>query len=209
MKFKKKGLFLTFEGPEASGKSTQLKLLETYFKKQNISFLMTREPGGTLIAEKLRKIILDSKNNIKVTEEILLLMASRLNHIENIIKPALSKNKIVISDRFADSTFVYQGYVNNFGILQSMKLHKLILNNFLPDKTFLFLLSSNDIIKRLKNRKIYNKYDKKDLIFHKKVIAGYKKISKNNSRFINIDAKKSFYSIHDKIIKIIQEMLKN
>ena len=110
------GLFITFEGPEASGKSSQIILLKKYLKKNKIPFLVTREPGGTVIAEKLRKIILNKKNKISDLEEILLLMAARLNHINSVIKPALNKGKIVISDRFADSTFVYQGYVSGFGI---------------------------------------------------------------------------------------------
>ena len=108
----KKGVFISFEGPEASGKSSQLKELEKFFKKQKISYIITREPGGTIVSEKLRKIILSSKYNISNNEELLLLMASRLNHINTVIKPALKKKKIVISDRFCDSTFVYQCYAN-------------------------------------------------------------------------------------------------
>ena len=112
----KKGLFISFEGPEASGKSSQILLLKKYFQKNKIPFIITREPGGTLFSEKLRNIILNNKSNISNFEEILLLMAARYNHINNIILPNIKKGKIVISDRFADSTFVYQGFVNGFGI---------------------------------------------------------------------------------------------
>ena len=143
----KKGFFISFEGPEASGKSTQIKLISKFLKKNNIKHVVTREPGGTKISEKIRNIILDNKN-ISPTEEILLLMSSRLNHINNVILPALLKNKIVISDRFADSTFVYQGHVNKYGIKKTMDLHKKILNNFLPNKTFLFILPSETINKK-------------------------------------------------------------
>ncbi len=107
---KHKGLFLTFEGPEASGKSSQILLLEKYLKKNKISFIITREPGGTKVAEILRNLILKVKSNINIEEEILMLMAARSHHINNVIKPALKKGSLVISDRFADSTFVYQGY---------------------------------------------------------------------------------------------------
>tara|TARA_B100000965_G_scaffold373407_1_gene363836 strand:+ start:2348 stop:2971 length:624 start_codon:yes stop_codon:yes gene_type:complete len=207
MKKNKTGLFLTFEGPEASGKSTQIKLLKNFFLKNNIKFLVTREPGGTLISEKIRNILLNKENIINPTEEILLLMASRLNHINTVIKPALKKNIVVISDRFADSTFVYQGYVNKFGLKESINLHKKILNNFLPYRTFLFLLPSKEIIQRLKKRKKFNKYDKIDINFHKKVISGYKKISKNNKRFININANLSENFIHRKIIKTIDKLI--
>jgi thymidylate kinase len=121
---KRKGFFLTFEGPEASGKSSQILLLEKYLKKHKISFITTREPGGTKIAESLRNLILKLKSDINIEEEILLLMAARSHHMNNVIIPALEKGKIVISDRFADSTFVYQGYVNKYGIQNAKKLHK-------------------------------------------------------------------------------------
>lgn len=196
---KKKGFFLTFEGPEASGKSSQIKLLEKYLKKNDISFVSSREPGGTKLAESLRKLILKVKSDININEELLMLMAARSHHVNKVIKPALNAGKIVISDRFADSTFVYQGYVNKFGILKAKTLHKNILNNFLPDKTFLFELSSSKIITRLKNRKIKNKYDKLDKKFHDDVNKGYKLIS-NNKRFIKIDASKPIDSIHQKIV---------
>ena len=95
MKSKKNGLFISFEGPEASGKSTQIILLKKYLKTNNIKFTLTREPGGTFIAEKLRKIILDNHNSLSASEEIMLLMSSRLNHINEVIKPALSNNELI------------------------------------------------------------------------------------------------------------------
>ena len=208
MNYKTNGLFLSFEGPEASGKSTQIKLLQKFFKKNNIPFISTREPGGTKIGEKLRKIILDQSENITTKEEILLLMSSRLNHINTIIKPALEQNKIVISDRFADSTFVYQGFANNFGMKKTINLHKKFLNNFLPKKTFLFLLNSQIINNRLKKRKKTNKYDKTNVSFHKKILSGYKKLSRNDKRFILIDAKLHTLDIHNIIVKIILKLRK-
>jgi dTMP kinase len=203
---KHKGLFLTFEGPEASGKSSQILLLEKYLKKNKISFITTREPGGTKVAEILRNLILKVKSNINKEEEILMLMAARSHHINNVIKPALKKGNLVISDRFADSTFVYQGYVNKFGIQKAKNLHKNILNNFLPNKTFLFKLSTPIILSRLKDRKSKNKYDKLEKKFHDKVNKGYKIIS-NHKRFIIIDASKSIESIHKKIITKINSLI--
>ena len=203
MKFKK-NLFISFEGPEASGKSSQIKLLSSFFKKNKIPYIVTREPGGTIIGEKLRKIILDKNEPITPTEEILLLMASRLNHINKIIKPALKAGKIVISDRFADSTFVYQGFVNKYGLDKTKELHKSILKNFLPSKTLLFVLPSKIINERLKKRKLSNKYDKIDLNFHNQVSKGYKILSKNNNRFYSLDATDSIENIHREIIKILR-----
>ena len=203
---KRKGLFLTFEGPEASGKSSQILLLKKYLKKNNISFITTREPGGTKIAESLRKLILKVRSDINIEEEILMLMAARSNHINNVILPALEKGKLVISDRFADSTFVYQGYVNKFGIKNAKNLHKNILNNFLPHKTFLFKLSTKLIISRIKKRKSKNKYDKLDKNFHDQVNKGYK-IIYNKKRFIRIDASKPINQIHKKIISHINSLI--
>ena len=208
MKFNNRGLFISFEGPEASGKSTQIKLLQKFFKNKNIPCIITREPGGTPISEKLRKIILDKKQLISTTEELLLLMSSRLNHINTVIKPALKSRKIVITDRFADSTFVYQGFVNNYGLKKTMNLHKELLNNFLPSKTFLFLLSVSEINKRLKKRKINNKYDKIDTLFHSKVISGYKKLLKNNKRFIKINAELKVDKIQEIVLRSIKDLLK-
>ena len=195
-----KGLFITFEGPEASGKSSQILLLSKYLKKNKIPFIITREPGGTNFAEKLRKLILDNKSTINNLEELLLLMAARSNHINKVIIPNLKKGKIVISDRYADSSFVYQGYLNKFGIKRTQKLHKELLNNFFPDYTFIFQINPKEIIKRLKQRKIKNKYDKSNLLFHQKVIQGYKKIA-NPKRYITVDASLSKDIIHKNIIK--------
>ena len=203
---KKKGLFLTFEGPEASGKSSQIILLEKYLKKNQISFITTREPGGTKIAESLRNLILKVKSDINIEEEILMLMAARSHHINKVIIPALENNKLVISDRFADSTFVYQGYVNKYGIQNAKNLHKNILNNFLPHKTFLFQLSTKLIISRLKKRKLKNKYDKLSKKFHDQVNQGYK-IIYNKKRFINIDASKPINQIHKNIISHINTLI--
>ena len=195
-----KGLFITFEGPEASGKSSQILLLSKYLKKNKIPFIISREPGGTDFAEKLRKLILNNKSTINNLEELLLLMAARSNHINEVIIPNLKKGKIVISDRYADSSFVYQGYVNKFGIKRAQKLHKELLNNFLPDYTFIFKINPKEIIKRLKQRKVKNKYDKSNLLFHQKVIQGYKKIA-NPKRYITVDASLSRDIIHKNIIK--------
>ena len=195
-----KGLFITFEGPEASGKSSQILLLKKYLIKKNIPYIITREPGGTNLSEKLRKIILSNRSKLNNLEEILLLMAARSNHINNIILPNLKKGKIVISDRYADSTFVYQGFVNNFGISKTKKLHAEILNNFFPTYTFVFNLKIDEIIKRLKKRKVKNKYDKIDINFHQSVIEGYKKISKPK-RYISINASLSKSKIHANILK--------
>ena len=116
----KKGLFITFEGPEASGKSSQILLLKKFFKNKKIPHIITREPGGTKLSEKLRYLILNNKSKINNTEEILLLMAARSNHINEVILPNIQKGKIVISDRFADSTL----YIKDLLIILVLKSQK-------------------------------------------------------------------------------------
>ena len=196
---KNRGIFISFEGPEASGKSSQIILLKKYFKSKNIPFIITREPGGTKLGEKLRNLILNNKSNLNNLEEIFLLMAARSNHINEVIIPNLKKGNIVVTDRFADSTFVYQGFVNKFGISKVKKLHYDLLGNFLLNKTFVFELEIKEIIKRIKMRKNKNKYDKIDKEFHKSVILGYNKIY-NSKRFIKINASLDKIKIHKKII---------
>ena len=166
-------------------------------------YILTREPGGTQLAEDLRKIILSSKKKIDTNMEILLLMSSRLDHLNKIIKPGLKKNKIVICDRFVDSTAIYQGYFNKFGINNIYKLHKILLGNFLPDITF-FFNSKPEIIKmRLMKRKNKNKYDILDHKFNKKINDGYLKLAKKKKRFIIINASLSKTKIHDIITQNI------
>ena len=185
---KKKGLFITFEGGEATGKTTQIKYISKWLKNNKISHIITREPGGTKLAEQLRKIILSTKNSVNVNIEVMLLIASRIDHVNKIILPALNKGKIVFCDRFVDSTAVYQGYTNNFGINNVYKLHKEFINNIFPDITFYFNTNYSVIHKRLYKRINKNKYDVINKKFNNKINKGYLKISKNNKRFIIINA---------------------
>ena len=200
---KTKGFFITFEGGEASGKTTQIKKLKNWLQKNKIPSLITREPGGTKIAEYLRKIILSKKENVSINMEVLLLMTSRLDHLNKIIIPALNNNKIVICDRYVDSTAIYQGYYNKFGVQKIYQLHKLLLNNFLPDLTFVFNNNPNIAKKRLLKRKNKNKYDKVDYKFNNKINSAFIKLAKKNSRFIIIDATLSINEIHDIIISYL------
>ena len=200
---KTKGFFITFEGGEASGKTTQIKKLKNWLQKNKIPSLITREPGGTKIAEYLRKIILSKKENVSINMEVLLLMTSRLDHLNKIIIPALNNNKIVICDRYVDSTAIYQGYYNKFGVQKIYQLHKLLLNNFLPDLTFVFNNNPNIAKKPLLKRKNKNKYDKVDYKFNNKINSAFIKLAKKNSRFIIIDATLSINEIHDIIISYL------
>ena len=139
MKKSKKSCFISFEGGEGTGKSTQSKLLFEYLKKEKIPAILTREPGGTETAEKIREILVTGKaNKIIAKTELLLHYAARLDHMEKVILPALSKGKIVISDRFFDSTYAYQGYGHSVDIKMIDKLNQISLGGFKPDVSFIF-----------------------------------------------------------------------
>jgi len=207
MKNKFKGLFITFEGGEASGKTTQLKKIKKWFILNNLEFVLTREPGGTTLAEYFRKIILSSKSNINTEQEVLLLIASRIDHVNKVINPALCQKKIVVSDRFLDSTAIYQGYYNKFGVKRVYELHKLFLNNILPDLTFFFHTPPEIIKKRQKKRKCRNKYDLFNYKFNQQINKGFFKIAKNNKRFVIIDGSLPIKKIYDIIIENIIKKL--
>tara|TARA_B100001013_G_C24505552_1_gene400924 strand:- start:1 stop:651 length:651 start_codon:yes stop_codon:yes gene_type:complete len=208
MSRKYKGLFISFEGGEASGKTTQIKKIKKWLKDKKLPYIITREPGGTKLAETLRKIILSSKDKISTDLEVLLLISSRIDHINRVINPALIKNKIVVCDRFVDSTAIYQGYYGKFGVNKVYQLHKQFLNNILPNLTFFFNTTPKVVRKRLNKRRYKNKYDLIDQDFNKRINNGFFKIAKNNKRFIIIDASLPIKEIHDIIVKnIIKKLL--
>ena len=186
--FKKKAFFVTFEGIEGSGKSYQCQKLYANLKKKNIPVILTREPGGTRTAEKIRKVILedyfhpDSKEKFNKYTDTLLYLAARNEHIKNKIKPAISKKKIIICDRFVDSTFAYQVLGNGVNKNLVDSVHKYILDGIKPDLTFILKVKITKALQRLKERKRKNRYDKFSMNFYTKVQNAFFKIAKKNTR---------------------------
>jgi len=192
---KKKSLFVTFEGIEGSGKSYQSQKLYKNLIKKKIPVILTREPGGTKSAEIIRKVILDdyfqtdSKEKFNKNTDTLLYLASRNEHIKNKIKPAISKKKIIICDRFIDSTLAYQVYGKGVNINFVNSIHKFILGSLKPDLTFVLKLNLSKALQRLKKRKKKNRYDKFSKSFYNKVQNAFVKIAKtNNKRYILLDS---------------------
>ncbi|MBI5044171.1 MAG: dTMP kinase [Nitrospirae bacterium] len=185
---KNKGLFITFEGIEGCGKTTQMNLLSDYLKKEGFSVLKTREPGGTRIGEKIRDILLNPDNKKMAKEtEILLYGASRTQHIEEIIKPALKSGKIVLCDRYTDSTLAYQGFGRNMGISFIKRACRLSLGTIQPDLTILLDLDVKAGLDRIKNRKGGNdRIEKEKIAFHNRVRKGYLKLAKASRERIKI-----------------------
>ena len=186
--YKKKSFFVTFEGIEGSGKSYLSQKLFKRLKKKNISVILTREPGGTKVAEKIRKVILedyfhsDSKEKFNKYTDTLLYLAARNEHIENKIRPAILKKKIIICDRFIDSTLAYQVYGKGVNKKLVDSVHKYILGDIKPDITFVLKVNIIKALQRLNKRKKKNRYDKFSKNFYIKVQNAFIKIAKKNKK---------------------------
>ena len=186
--FKKKSLFITFEGIEGSGKSYQAKKLYRALKKRKIPTVLTREPGGTKSAEKIRKVILDdyfhpnNKEKFDKYTDTLLHLAARNEHLKDKIKPALKKRKIVLCDRFIDSTLAYQVYGKKVDKKLVETIHKHILGGVKPDLTFILKVNINKALRRINKRKTKNRYDKFSKNFYNNVQLAFLKIAKQNKK---------------------------
>lgn len=206
----KKGLFIVFEGPEGSGKSTQVKLLKDYFEKKGYKVLVTREPGGTKIAESVRKIILSPRMKISPLTELLLYEASRAQHTAEIIVPNLEKNKVVISDRFADASIVYQGYGRGLNIDLIKQLNNIATMGIKPDITFLLDINPEEGLTRvMSGRNRFDRLEREDIEFHRKIRNGYLSLAKSRRDISIIKVvKKTKELIHSEIVNILKNKFK-
>lgn len=204
-----KPLFVSFEGIEGSGKSTQAKILYDFLKQKEYPVILTREPGGTAIGNNIREILIDKQNNkISPITELLLNFASRAQHLQELILPALKNNQIVITDRFYDSTLAYQGFGMGIETTIIEKLHQITINSIEPDITFLFLLPVEEAFQRIGSRAENNRYEALSLDFHHKVYNGFLQIAKNNPhRFRIIDASDTIDNIAKKITEEIVQQI--
>ena len=204
--YKKKSIFITFEGIEGSGKSYLSKKLFKFIKKQKIPAIYTREPGGTIVAEKIRSVILsdyfkgNTKQKFDKYTDTLLYLAARNEHIKNKIKPAIFKKKVIICDRFTDSTMAYQVYGKDVNKNFVNFIHKHILDNIKPDLTILLKVKINKALKRLNKRRKKNRYDNFSKDFYIKAQKAFIKIAKNNkNRYLVLD-NSTDSNINEKII---------
>lgn len=198
--------FITFEGVEGAGKSTQINLLSNFFKKNKIDFIALREPGGTFLGEKVRNILLkDKKLKIDSITETLLMMVSRRELLIQKIFPALEENKIVLCDRFIDSTIAYQGYGRRVDLKWIKKIFQLVCFNFYPNLTILLDINIEDGFQRLKN-KIKDRFEGENISFHKRIREGFLKISEENKkRVILIDANKNKREVFENILECLKK----
>lgn len=185
-----KGIFITFEGIDGSGKTTQIELLNSFLKQSGFDVLLTREPGGTDIGDKIRKILLDNKNiQMSYRAETLLFLASRAELVSKIIKPSLNQGKIIICDRFFDSTIAYQGIARQLGAEKILDMSLWATENVIPDLTFLLAIDVLECENRIKNeKKKKDRIEKEEIDFKSKIQEGYMELAdKNRERFIVID----------------------
>ena len=211
--YKKKPFFIVFEGVEGCGKSYQSKKLFNKLKKNKIDAILTREPGGTKSSELIRNLILkdyfskNSKEKFDKYTDTLLYLAARNEHVINKIKPALQKKKIVICDRFIDSTLAYQCAGNNELKDFYSQISKPLINNFEPDLTILLDISPIKALERINERKNKNRYDNKNLSFFSNVRKNYNELAKNNSRIQKLNALNDKNILAEKIRKLISNLL--
>ncbi len=204
-------MFITFEGGEGSGKSTVADIIYKKLKEENLDVILSREPGGVKIAEDIRKIILDKENtNLDNRCEALLFAASRRQHLVEKVWPALKEGKIVLCDRYIDSSLAYQGGGKNLGVDEILSINLFATENTLPDLTILFDLEPSIGLARInknKNREV-NRLDLESLNFYNKVRETFLDLSKKyKERYVVIDASKSLDEVVDETYKIIKRKI--
>tara|TARA_Y100001958_G_C21219371_1_gene544750 strand:+ start:871 stop:1488 length:618 start_codon:yes stop_codon:yes gene_type:complete len=198
---------IVFEGVECSGKSTHVSNVIKHLKKKGVKFISIREPGGNIFSEKIRQIILNKKSNLHKFTDLLLYQASRNENVDKIIRKNYKK-KVIIIDRFTDSTVAYQHYGMNINLNIINKINKFILKDLSIGFTFLNIVNTKNLKLRLKKRLHLNKYDKFKINFYNKVQKGYMKISKNKKKYLIINSNQCLSKNKSIIIDKVNKILK-
>ncbi|WP_297453334.1 dTMP kinase [Persephonella sp.] len=201
-----KGYFITFEGVEGAGKSTQAKLLYQYLIDNGKDVVLTKEPGGTKTGQKIRQILLEKTDEIfPPVAELMLYEADRNFHIHNLIKPSLQQGKYIICDRFTDSTLAYQGYARGLDINLIKQLNEIATEGIKPDITFLIDIPVEEGLKRIRQTRQADRIEDEDIQFHKRLREGFLKIAENEKdRIVVLDGMESPENIFAKIIEILK-----
>ena len=204
----KRGIFISFEGVEGAGKSTQAKLLAEYIAKLGYLIVLTREPGGTPIAEHIREILLEPGNtDMTDITEILLYLASRSQHVRQLILPALSEGKVVICERFSDATFAYQGYARGFDLNSLEQMNEIATGGLKPDLTIFLDLEAEDGLSR-KSEDDLDRLESESIDFHRRVRKGYFAIARKSPQRVKvIDARGSIEDVHLRVKECIDQRL--
>lgn len=207
-----KGLFISFEGPEGSGKSTHCKLLFEALTRNCVETIMVREPGGTKISEEIRKILKAEYQDEKISNltELFLFEAARAQLVEQVIIPALEGGKVVLCDRFADSTVAYQGYGRGLDLNFLFQLNRIATKSLEPDITFLLDIHPIEGFRRVQTRDSKDRIESENLDFHIRIRDGYKELAKVFAyRFRILDSSKSEEEVHKMILDVVEDALRN
>lgn len=201
-----KGLFITFEGADGSGKTTQLEKIADFLKEQGKNVVTTREPGYLEVGQKIRDIVLHYKGDVSKNCEMFLFLADRAQHVDTFIKPALKEGKIVLCDRHTDSTVAYQGYGRGNNINQIIDLNKIATSNLSPDLTIVFDIDTQTAQERVGKTK--DRLESAGTEFHEKVRNGYLELAKNNPERIKVvNANKSIETVYNDTKNIIIDLI--
>lgn len=203
------GIFISMEGPDGAGKTTQIELLKAYLENKGYEILITREPGGTKISEAIRSIILDKSNlEMDYMTEALLYASARAQLVAEVIKPAIAAGKAVISDRFVDSSAVYQGMARGLGVENVYKINEFAIQDMMPKLTIHLDLPASVGIMRKKNQAELDRMELEKTEFHERVAEGYRQLAKMSpERIYTIDATLPVEEIHKLILSKLEEIL--
>jgi dTMP kinase len=204
------GLFITFEGVEGAGKSTQIKLLADYLKTEDREVICTREPGGTESAERIRDLLVNgAPEDWSDMTECLLMNASRAQHLDELIRPALAEGKVVLCDRFMDSTRAYQGGAGGIDMVRLMQIEHAVVGNTVPDITFIFDLSADVGLERARARGGDDRFERKGIAYHERVRAAFLDIARGEpKRCVVLDAGASVENVTAQIHEALENRLK-
>lgn len=201
-----RGKFITFEGCEGSGKSTQIRLLTEKLQNAGVDFIVTREPGGSEVAEQIRGIILDAANESMCDEcEALLYAAARIQHLKEIVEPALAAGKTVLCDRYVDSSFAYQGEARGLGREFIAKINAAALEKYPPDLTVFLNISPDRAFERKHGADLNDRMERQGLEFHRKVYAGYLRLLDVYPRICAVECGGSKYETSEKIFTLLKD----
>ena len=202
------GLFVTFEGADGCGKSTQMRFLAEYLEENGVSVVCTREPGGSPIAEKIRDMLLDKENaEMDGMTEALLYAAARAEHVRQIIRPALESGSVVLCDRFIHSSYAYQGYGRELGVPLVKKINEPAVDGCMPDVTVFINITPEQAFARMNELKEHDRLESESLSFHRRVYEGFMALSRDKD-VISIDAQGTKYETRELIQKTLLPIFK-
>jgi dTMP kinase len=203
----KKGFFISLEGSEGAGKSTQNKRIVEWLSKQGSTVVETREPGGTIVSEQIRRVLLDTRNaGLNATAELLMMFAARSQLVQEVILPALEEGKVIVCDRFADASYAYQGGGRELGAETVAVLEKLVLKDLQPDLTLLFDVPVELGMKRVAGRGEADRFEIESIRFFERVRNAYlERAAANPHRFRIIDASQDEDQVWQQVKTILQE----